>query len=163
MPQVDEAEDEKNACHHDEDPSEHRSRIISDDDFVVPGQVWRSRWWEMVEEGHPRDIGIVEHMGRDPCSDACGERHQRQQARTPGEMLRPPDQIDWSQYVPPPGFHVLSRRWVVEPTFAWLLFNRRLSRDYERLCATTETWSSLAMIRLMLRRLVRRQETLNGL
>ena len=69
----------------------------------------------------------------------------------------PPDQIDWSQYLPPPGFHVLSRRWVVERTFAWLLCNRRLSRDYERLCATTETWIYLAMIRLMLRRLARMQ------
>jgi transposase len=65
------------------------------------------------------------------------------------------DQIDWSQYLPPPGFHVLARRWVVERTFAWLLFNRRLSRDDERLCATTETWIYLAMIRLMVRRLVR--------
>jgi transposase len=45
--------------------------------------------------------------------------------------------------------------WVVERTFAWLLFNRRLSRDYERLCATGETWIFLAMIRVMLRRLVR--------
>lgn len=67
----------------------------------------------------------------------------------------PPDQIDWSQYLPEPGFHVLPRRWVVERTFAWLLVNRRLSRDYERLCATTETWIYLAMIRLMVRRLVR--------
>jgi hypothetical protein len=25
----------------------------------------------------------------------------------------PPHQIDWSQYLPEPGFHVLSRRWVV--------------------------------------------------
>lgn len=69
----------------------------------------------------------------------------------------PPDQIDWSQYLPPPGFHGLARRWVVERTFAWLLFNRRLSRDYERLCTTTETWMYLAMSRLMLRRLVRMQ------
>jgi hypothetical protein len=44
---------------------------------------------------------------------------------------------------------------VVERTFAWLLFNRRLSRDYERLCTTSETWIYLAMIWLMLRRLVR--------
>jgi hypothetical protein len=29
----------------------------------------------------------------------------------------PPEQIDWSQYLPPPGFHVLlPRRWVVEGT-----------------------------------------------
>lgn len=66
----------------------------------------------------------------------------------------PKEQIDWSKILPEPGFHVLSRRWVVERTFAWLLFNRRLSRGYERLCATTETWIYLAMTRLMLRRLV---------
>ena len=44
---------------------------------------------------------------------------------------------------------------MVERTFAWLLFNRRLSRDYERLCVTSETWIYLAMIRLMVRRLAR--------
>jgi hypothetical protein len=74
-------------------------------------------------------------------------------SRKPYDILK--DQIDWAQYLPKPGFHVLSRRWVVERTFAWLLFNRRLSRDYERLCATSEAWIYLAMSRLMLRRLVR--------
>jgi transposase len=39
------------------------------------------------------------------------------------------------------------------PTIYW--YFRRLSRDYERLCATSETWIYLAMIRLMVRRLVR--------
>jgi putative transposase len=67
----------------------------------------------------------------------------------------PPDQIDWSKYLPEPGFHVISRRWVVERTFAWFSHNRRLSRDYERLCATSEAWIFLTMIRLMLRRLAR--------
>jgi transposase len=67
----------------------------------------------------------------------------------------PPDQIDWSLYLPPPGFHVIPRRWVVERTFAWLSHNRRLSKDYERLCSTSEAWIYLAMIRLMLRRLAR--------
>jgi transposase len=52
---------------------------------------------------------------------------------------------------------VLPRRWVVERTFAWLRVNRRLSREYERLCTTTETFISLTMIRLMLRRLARMQ------
>ncbi|HET8908031.1 MAG TPA: IS5 family transposase [Ktedonobacterales bacterium] len=51
------------------------------------------------------------------------------------------------------GFHVLPRRWVVERTFAWLGRYRRLSRDYERLCATTETLIHIAMTRLMLHRL----------
>jgi putative transposase len=31
---------------------------------------------------------------------------------------------------------VLPRRWVVERTFSWLLYSRRLARDYERLSST---------------------------
>jgi putative transposase len=67
----------------------------------------------------------------------------------------PSDQIDWSQYLPEPGFHVIPRRWVVERTFAWLTQSRRLSRDYERLCTTSEAWIYVAMIRLMAKRLAR--------
>jgi putative transposase len=51
-------------------------------------------------------------------------------------------------------FTVLPRRWVVERTFAWLGQNRRLSKDYERLCETSETMVYVAMSRLMVRRLV---------
>ena len=51
------------------------------------------------------------------------------------------------------GFVVLHRRWVVERTFAWLVRNRRLARDYERSPRVSETWIHLAMIKVMLRRL----------
>jgi transposase len=51
------------------------------------------------------------------------------------------------------GFKVLPRRWVVERTFAWLMQQRRLVRDYERSEGSAEAWISLAMIRLQLRRL----------
>ncbi len=51
------------------------------------------------------------------------------------------------------GFQVLPRRWVVERTLAWLGRCRRLSKDYETLPETTETWVQIAMIHLMLRRL----------
>ena len=50
-------------------------------------------------------------------------------------------------------FRVLPRRWVVERTFGWLNLQRRLSKDYEALCETTETWLYIAMTGLMLRRL----------
>ena len=57
----------------------------------------------------------------------------------------------------PSGFHVLPTRWIVERTFAWLDQNRRLSKDYERLPATSETFIYTAMTHLMVRRLDRQQ------
>jgi putative transposase len=51
------------------------------------------------------------------------------------------------------GFEVLPRRWVVERTFGWFNWCRRLSKDYEVLPVTSETMIRVAMIRLMLRRL----------
>jgi putative transposase len=51
------------------------------------------------------------------------------------------------------GFVVLPRRWVVERTFAWLGFHRRLSKDYEALPEKSEAMIYVAMIRLMLARL----------
>jgi putative transposase len=61
--------------------------------------------------------------------------------------------IDW-EALRPKGFRgVLPRRWVIERTFSWFGQSRRLSKDYERLCATSEALISITMIRLMLRRL----------
>ena len=51
------------------------------------------------------------------------------------------------------GFQVLPRRWVVERTFAWLGRYRCLSKDYEGLPETSETWVRLTMIDRMLHRL----------
>ncbi len=64
-------------------------------------------------------------------------------------VKRPPEQK---------GFAVLPRRapsgqGVVERTFAWLSNHRRLSKEYERLMPTSETFIYIAMMRLMLRRL----------
>lgn len=51
------------------------------------------------------------------------------------------------------GFQVLPRRWVVERTFGWWVWWRRLSKDYEKQTATSEALIHLVMIRLMLGRL----------
>ena len=61
--------------------------------------------------------------------------------------------IDWAAILPPPGFRVLPRRWVIERTFSWLSHSRRLSKDYERLCETSEALIYIAMTRIMVRRL----------
>ncbi len=55
------------------------------------------------------------------------------------------------------GFYgLLPRRWVVERTFSsWIDQNRRLSKDYEKLPATSEAFVYVAMSRLMVKRLVR--------
>ncbi|MCK9905109.1 transposase [Parafrankia colletiae] len=44
------------------------------------------------------------------------------------------------------GFHVVERRWVVERTLGWLMFHRRLARDYETLPSSSEAMIHLAMI-----------------
>ena len=51
------------------------------------------------------------------------------------------------------GFVHLPKPWVVERTFGWLNWCRRLSKDYQRLPETSETFIYIAMIRIMLRRL----------
>jgi Transposase DDE domain len=42
--------------------------------------------------------------------------------------------------------------WVVERTFGWMFWNRRLSKDYERLTPTSESLLNLASIKTMLNR-----------
>jgi len=50
-------------------------------------------------------------------------------------------------------FVLLPRRWVVERTLGWLNHSRRLSKSYERLTRTDETWIGIAMTSIMLKRL----------
>jgi putative transposase len=63
--------------------------------------------------------------------------------------------VDWQKLMSAKGFVVLPRRWVVERTIAWIDQNRRMSKNYERMCASGEALVCAAMIGLMTRRLVR--------
>ena len=71
------------------------------------------------------------------------------------EWAREGVKVDWEKLMPPKGFQVLPRRWVVERTFSWTDQNRRMSKDYERLTETSEAFVYAAMTRLMVRRLAR--------
>jgi len=53
------------------------------------------------------------------------------------------------------GFVLLKQRWIVERTFAWLGTNRRLSKDYEKTVASSETRVRIAAIGMMLKRLTK--------
>jgi transposase len=71
------------------------------------------------------------------------------------EWAKEGKKVNWQRLMPPKGFWVLPRRWVVERTFAWICHNRRMAKDYERLCATGEALVYASMTRLMVRRLAR--------
>lgn len=51
------------------------------------------------------------------------------------------------------GFQVLPKRWVIERTFGWFEWYRRLSKDYERLLECSESMIYIASSRLMLKRI----------
>jgi hypothetical protein len=71
------------------------------------------------------------------------------------EWAKEGQKVDWQRLLPQRGFQILSRRWVVERIFAWICHNRRMAKDYERLCSTGEAFVYAAMTRLMVRRLAR--------
>jgi putative transposase len=71
------------------------------------------------------------------------------------EWAKKGKKVDWQRLMPPRGYVALPRRWVVERTFSWLGQNRRMSKDYERLCASAVAFVYVAMIRLMVRSLGR--------
>ena len=50
-------------------------------------------------------------------------------------------------------FSVIPKRWIVERTFGWFNFNRRLAKDYEGIEECSVAFVQLVMIRIMLNRI----------
>src|SRR5215204_1550178 len=105
----------------------------------------RGRRW--AEEAMGLSVEVVRKPPK-PVPEEVAKRWAR-------EWAKEGKQVDWQALMPPRGFVALPRRWVVERTFSWLGQNRRMSKDYERLCASAEAFIYAAMIRLMVRRLAR--------
>ena len=111
--------------------------------WVDAGYQGRGREW--VEQELGLSVEVV-HRTPKPTSEKTARIWAEEWAKEGRE-------IDWQRLIPRRGFEVLPRRWVVERTFSWLSQNRRMSKDYERLCATSEAFIYAAMTRLMVRRL----------
>ena len=114
--------------------------------WVDAGYQGRGRKW--VEEVLGLSVEVVRKPPK-PIPEKVAEVWAREWAKAQGKK------VDWERLMPPKGFRVLPRRWVVERTFAWICHNRRMAKDYERLCATGEAFVYAAMTRLMVRRLAR--------
>jgi putative transposase len=111
--------------------------------WVDAGYQGRGKEW--VEQELGLSVEVV-HRTPKPTSEKIARIWAQEWAKEGRE-------IDWQRLLPRRGFEVLPRRWVVERTFSWLSQNRRMSKDYERLCATGEAFVYAAMTRLMVRRL----------
>ncbi|WP_274532210.1 IS5 family transposase [Ktedonobacter racemifer] len=113
--------------------------------WVDQGYTGSRKTW--IEEHLGWSVTVVQHPPRSrgewvPIGDINDLAHLR---------------FEWRR-LPPlhTGFRgVLPRRWVVERTFAWLTFCRRLCKDYEFLPESSESWIYASQIRLLLRRLAR--------
>ncbi len=114
--------------------------------WVEAGYQGRSRRW--VEEVLGLSVVEVVRKPQKPLPEKVAKVWAQEWAKEGKE-------VDWQRLMPPRGFRVLPRRWVVERTFAWISHNRRMAKDYERLCATGEAFVYVAMTRLMARRLAR--------
>ena len=114
--------------------------------WVDAGYQGRGRKW--VEEAMGLSVEEVVRKPPKPVPEKVAKVWAQEWAKEGKE-------VDWQRLMPPKGFRVLPRRWVVERTFAWICHNRRMAKDYERLCATGEAFVYAAMTRLMVRRLAR--------
>jgi len=113
--------------------------------WVDAGYRGRGRRW--AEEALDLSVEVV-HRPPKPIPEKVAKKWA-------AEWAKEGKKVDWQRLMPPRGYVALPRRWVVERTFSWLGQNRRMSKDYERLCASAEAFVYAAMIRLMVRRLAR--------
>ena len=120
--------------------------------FVRLSHLWvdagyQGRGGKWAEEAMGLSVDVVRKPQK-PVPEEVAERWAREWAKEGRE-------VEWQRLMPPKGFKVLPRRWVVERTFAWISQNRRMSKDYERLAESSEAFIYAAMSRLMVRRLAR--------
>ena len=108
---------------------------------------YRGRGKEWAEHSLGLEVEVVNRSPKPP-----PEKVVRIWAR---EWFKEGHEMDLGKLPTRPSFENLPRRWVAERTFAWISHNRRMAKDYERLCSTREALVHAAITRLMVRRLAR--------
>ena len=108
---------------------------------------YRGRGKEWAERALGVEVEVVNRSPKPP-----PEKVLRVWAR---EWFREGRRMDLSKLPQRPAFENLPRRWVAERTLAWISHNRRMAKDYERLCSAGEAFIHAGMTRLMVRRLAR--------
>jgi putative transposase len=63
-------------------------------------------------------------------------------------------EVDISEKIVP-GWAVIAKRWIVERTFAWAGYSRRLAKDYEISIHSAETMFKISHIHTLLRSVVK--------
>jgi hypothetical protein len=115
---------------------------------AVGGRVlYRGRGKDWVEQALGVEVEVVNRSPKPPPQKVL-EIWAR-------EWFKEGHQMDLGKLPTRPGFENLPRRWVAERTFAWISHNRRMARDFERMCSTGEAFIHAAMTRLIVRRLAR--------
>jgi transposase len=116
----------------------------------------------MLLENLKQEFPIISHCWADMGYRGDFPKWCREHLGWTIEIVKRPRKWGWyPEDVEPkvmPRFTVLKRRWVVERTIAWLGRNRRMSKDYEFLTQTSESFIYAAMSRLMLKRLTKGAE-----
>ncbi|HZT80925.1 MAG TPA: transposase [Gemmataceae bacterium] len=92
----------------------------------------------------PRVLGQLGRADPKYPNHALASRQKRHRCGCTAEVVQRPAGAK--------GFVLLRHRWVVERAFAWPGRYRRLSKDYERLAASSEARVRTAALRTMLRR-----------
>ena len=108
---------------------------------------YRGKGKEWVERALDVEVEVVNRSPKPP-----PEKVLRVWAR---EWFKEGRKMDRNKLPTRPAFERLPRRWVAERTFARISHNRRMAKDYERLCSAGEAFIHVAMTRLMVRRLAR--------
>ena len=126
------------------EPVKHRLPRLS---YLWVDAGYRGRGRDWAEEALGLEVEVVNRTPKPP-----PEKVLRIWAR---EWFREGREMDLGKLPKRPAFEKLPRRWVAERTFAWISHNRRMGKDHEWLCATSEALIYAAMTRLMVRRLAR--------